>query len=137
MCRETTEETMTAIHALKATITYLKENTISIVDELLEKLLNSKKVYLYSLKEDATYNEFRDSLIEGHFKWMIDYSYNPDETQVSFSGDYTIEDVQSLSLAYCNFYSLFSNYIAEIDEPIEVQENLEDYCTYLSSIYCT
>jgi len=136
LCRETTENTMSAIWGLKATITYLNDNRGDIIDNLLTQILANKKSYLCALKDENIYTEFRDSLINGHFQWMIDFSHNPDENQVPFDGDYTIEDVASLSSAYCDFYTLFAQFIDDIDEPIEVQENLEDYCTYLSTQYC-
>lgn len=136
MCRETTENTMSAIWGLKATIAYLKNNRKSIIDNLLNQLLATKNSYLYALKDENIYNEFRSSLIDGHFQWMIDFSNNPDEDETPFDGDYIIEDVENLTSAYCDFYSLFSQYIDDIDESPEVQENLEDYCTHLSSQYC-
>jgi len=136
MCRETTENTMSAIWGLRATIAYLKDNKEDIIDNLLNQLLATKKSYLYALKDENIYNEFRSSLIDGHFQWMIDFSHNPDEDETPFDGDYIIEDVENLTSAYCDFYSLFSQYIDDIDESTEVQENLEDYCTHLSSQYC-
>ena len=137
MCREATENTMSAIWGLRATIAYLNDNKENIVDSLLNQLLSTKKSYLFALKDETIYNEFRSSLIDGHFQWMIDFSHNPNEEETPFDGDYTIEDVQNLTSAYCAFYSLFSEYIDDIeDESTEVQENLEDYCTHLSTQYC-
>lgn len=114
-----------AILILEQALKYLTEYKKQIIQNIVESMENnSDNVYIYELKDNK--ENFLLSL-DGHFEWMKDYIKKPNKTKtkvddIKYNSLYIVD---SLQLAYCDFYQKFEQHIETIDKHEKVKNILK------------
>ena len=135
MCYEERKQALGAIASSRLVIEYLENNRNKIIDSIIAKLLAKKDIHHAKLKNKNILLEFKKSLIDSDFKWMIDYTNLPNSTIINLD-KYRSIHLKDLYFAYDNFFQYFTNYIGNqtYDYP-EVARKLKSLCTKLSKKY--
>jgi hypothetical protein len=113
---------------------YILNNKERIVDKGIEYLLSKNPSYSEKLKKNL--KDFRKSLIEGHFQWLIADTKNPNN--IDFDKKYK-EYMTPPFTAYCDFYIYLLESIKgeiEITKYKSLDIALEDYYIFLRDEMC-
>jgi len=133
MPNEELQEALEMINIVRKTIKYLKENKNILVENGLKEILSNEKIYLKKLQSNNNLENFKKSIINGHFNWILDDMYNPSE--VDFN-EYNKNSLFTFSKAYCDFYKSLNQNI-DIIKDEEIKEVLQDYFYAFSEMYCS
>ena len=111
-----------------------KENIFSkVLDELFTKYKNEE--YIYDLKDENFIQDFKTSIINGHFQWILDKLKN--ENQTTFNSKYIINENNSLlNVPYCHFYSILITQVKKMELSPFAQDILKKYINDLIQKYC-
>lgn len=109
-----------------------EEIFLQIKNEFFNK--HKHEEYMYDLQEKFS-TDFKKSIINGHFQWLIDKLKNHNQT--TFNSKYTIyENTSLLNVPYCDFYKIFLKYIDSMSLTQFQIDIFKEYIADLIKIYC-
>jgi len=120
----------TVLTPIEEVINYLKKNKNYIIVDIINKIeTDNQAVYIYELNEKKV--EFTES-INSHFEWMIELLFQFDDKKVNIDN---LSIIESLHIAYCDFYKEYLVYIEDIEQKKEVKKILQNFASTLSKKY--
>lgn len=142
MSDDSIDDAKNALQARKDIYLKLFEND-KLREELFKKIFtffsekNKNEDYMYDLKQESIFNDFKNSIINNHFQWMSDRTIN--QNQTFWNSKYSINSSEVIKRItkkpYCDFYKTFKQFHNDLNlrpraEKI-IQKQLEELLNHI------
>ena len=114
----------------------VRRDSILLFNEKKEEML--AKAIKYILKKESTYSEdlkdtntldiFKHTILNAHFKWIIDHN---EEFSIDFNDNYKIGTNYLILPAYQDVYIFMIKEIKDLDTRDDVKKNLSEHLNFL------